>query len=221
VKRAGLLAGVLVALVAALASYTHMRELAASNGETWLSWLIPLSVDGLLVVASLVIVAARRSGDPAPLLAWLALVVGVLASLAANVANAGDGLVAKLVAGWPPLAFAVTFELVLRLVRTEGVAIPDTPGGEVVSADSAETKESAPLFGDVTEKSGEAPGGPGETLVTLARDLVATAEVEGRKVGRATLARQLGISEHQARQVLRQLDAEKRPALRVAGGEHQ
>ena len=40
-----------VALVAAVASYEHMRALAEVAGEGWRSWLLPISVDGLAVAA--------------------------------------------------------------------------------------------------------------------------------------------------------------------------
>jgi len=42
----------LVAVVAAVVSYAHMREVAARAGEGWRSLLLPLSVDGLVVAAS-------------------------------------------------------------------------------------------------------------------------------------------------------------------------
>lgn len=126
-RNAGVTSGALVTLVAAAASYTHMRELAARHGEAWLSWLMPLSVDGLMVVASLVIIVSRRTVGRSGL-AWLALVVGVLVSLLANVAAAGPDLVSRLIAAWPPLAFATAFELVLRLVRaTRPGPVDDEP----------------------------------------------------------------------------------------------
>lgn len=47
-----------VALVAALVSYQHQRDLLAGYGETRLSaTLLPLSVDGLIVVASMALIA--------------------------------------------------------------------------------------------------------------------------------------------------------------------
>lgn len=50
--------GVLVvALIAALASYTHMTELLTTYGEGWLAHIEPLSVDGLLVVSSMALLA--------------------------------------------------------------------------------------------------------------------------------------------------------------------
>lgn len=210
-RTAGLVAGAVVALVAGLASYTHMRQLAAEHGETWLAYLVPLSVDGLLVVASLVIVTARRAGTSTPVLAWLALATGVAASLAANVANAGDDLVSRLVAAWPPLAFAVTFELVLRLVRTGDKQLATDDHQPVSSDDGDVWEDPHPTRVDLPTVEQAAPG---DDLVTRARDLVAT---HGR-MGRQRLARELNITEHQARRVLAELS---HPVRLVAGGEHQ
>ena len=53
-----------VALVAAVASYKHMRALAELAGEGWRSWLLPISVDGLAVAASMTMLVRRRSGHP-------------------------------------------------------------------------------------------------------------------------------------------------------------
>lgn len=54
-------AGVTVAALAGIAaaiSYSHMRTLAASHGETgWQAHTFPLSVDGIEIVASLVLLA--------------------------------------------------------------------------------------------------------------------------------------------------------------------
>lgn len=77
-----------VAAVAAVASYVHMHELATEAGEGWRAHLIPLSVDGLLVTASMVMLVRRRAGLRAGLLPWAGLVLGLAASLGANVAAA-------------------------------------------------------------------------------------------------------------------------------------
>jgi hypothetical protein len=65
VSRVTTAAVVSVALVAAVASYEHMRALAALAGEGWRSWLLPLSVDGLAVAASMTMFVRRRAGLPA------------------------------------------------------------------------------------------------------------------------------------------------------------
>jgi hypothetical protein len=92
-----------VRLVAAAVSYEHMRALAVEAGEGWRSWLLPISVDGLAVVALVTIGRARRSGQPVGL-AWLALSLALAASLAANVAAAEPTAAGRVMAAWPPVA---------------------------------------------------------------------------------------------------------------------
>ena len=104
-----------VAAVAAVVSYAHMYELAALAGEGWRAWLLPLSVDGLLVVAGMSMYRSRAAGERPTPLAWASLAVGLTASLAANIAVAGPTWTERLVAGWPPLALALAFELLLQL----------------------------------------------------------------------------------------------------------
>src|SRR5690606_38979377 len=62
-----------VAAVAATVSFEHMRELAARSGESWRSFLLPLSADGLIVAGSLVVYVRSRSGGQAGLPPWMAL----------------------------------------------------------------------------------------------------------------------------------------------------
>jgi hypothetical protein len=103
-----------VAAVAAVASYEHMRALAALAGEGWRAWLLPVSVDGLAVAASMTMLVRRRAGQPSGLLPWVALLLGLGASLAANVAAADPTMVGRLVAAWPPVGLLLSYELLLQ-----------------------------------------------------------------------------------------------------------
>ena len=48
--------------IAAAISYSHMTELAHAHGETgWRAHMFPLSVDGIEIVASLVLLADKRA----------------------------------------------------------------------------------------------------------------------------------------------------------------
>jgi hypothetical protein len=120
VRRVTTLAVVLVAAVAAVASYEHMRALAALAGEGWRSWLLPVSVDGLAVAASMTMLVRRRAGLPAGGLAWVALLLGLGASLAANVASADPTVAGRLVAAWPPMALLLAYELLLQQLANTG-----------------------------------------------------------------------------------------------------
>jgi hypothetical protein len=96
-----------VALVAAAASYGHMLHVALLAGEPlWLARAFPLMVDGLAV-------AALRRGEAGR--GWLALALAV--SVAANVgAQFPDHAAAAgpLVSAWPPLALFGTHRLLHR-----------------------------------------------------------------------------------------------------------
>ena len=111
-----------VALVAAIASYEHMRSSAELAGEGWRSWLLPISVDGLAVAASMTMLVRRRDGLPAGTLAWVALLLGLGASLAANVAAAEPTVQGRLVAAWPPLGLLLPYELLMQQIKARGGA---------------------------------------------------------------------------------------------------
>lgn len=118
IRRVTTAAVLVVAAVAAGASYDHQRQLAALAGEGWRAWLLPFSVDGLIVAASMSMLVRRRLGQTASPLAWIAFLLGGLASVAANVAAADPTLLGRLVAAWPPIALLVSYELLLQQVRT-------------------------------------------------------------------------------------------------------
>lgn len=122
VRRVTTAAVLAVALVAGAASYDHQRFLAHLAGEGLLAYLFPVSVDGLMVAASMSMLVRRRAGEPAGKLAWCALLLGLAASLAANVIAADPSLVdpmlvRRVVAAWPPLALGLSFELLLQQLR--------------------------------------------------------------------------------------------------------
>ena len=122
VRNTGLVFGGVVAAVAATASYSHMRELAYHHSAVdarWLSWLVPLSVDALMVVASIVAVLSRRRGAKIPPLALVALVATLAISLVANFAAPAADLIGQLINMWPAAAFAFAYELVLELFQLE------------------------------------------------------------------------------------------------------
>lgn len=113
-----------VALVAATASYAHVHTLADRAGEGWRAFLSPLSVDGLLVAASMVMLVRRRAGLAAGVLPWAGLVLGLGASLGANVAASHPEwrtpLLDGFVSAWPAIALAISFELLILVVREHG-----------------------------------------------------------------------------------------------------
>lgn len=114
-------AAVTVAMLAGIAgatSYSHMRGLAAAHGEAgWHAHTFPLSVDGIEIVASVVLLADRRTGHRSGWLPWAALAAGTTASLAANVAAAGTDLIGRVIAGWPAIALLIAAKLLSGLLE--------------------------------------------------------------------------------------------------------
>ena len=115
------LAVVTVAAVAAVISYRHAYELVSTHGETGVTArLVPFTVDGLILAASMLILDANRHGRPVPRLARWCLGAGVVAAIGANLAHGlGHGPIGALVSAWPALALAGSFELLMTLIRSE------------------------------------------------------------------------------------------------------
>jgi hypothetical protein len=103
-----------VASVAAYASYQHQRGFALAGGaDPTTARLWPLSVDGLLVLSTAGLLRdSRRTSVQARYALRAAFAVGIIVSLAANIATAPSMTWAPiLVAGWPPVALLLAVEL--------------------------------------------------------------------------------------------------------------
>ncbi|WP_324614059.1 DUF2637 domain-containing protein [Streptomyces sp. NRRL F-5122] len=111
------LCALVVAGVAAYASYVHQREFALQGGADRVSasfW--PLSVDSLLLLAT---VGLLKPSGPRTRRArgavWSAFLLGIGVSLAANFAAAPVlAWEPVLVAGWPPVALLLSVELLVH-----------------------------------------------------------------------------------------------------------
>ncbi|WP_239314026.1 DUF2637 domain-containing protein [Frankia sp. Cj3] len=138
-----------VATIAALISYRHMRTVAHANGEDDLNaTVIPLSVDGLIVAASMTMLADSRAGRSRHWLSYLLLALGSAASLAANVMHAAPTLPARIIAAWPPIALIGAYDLLMRQIRAAGWAhansIHNTTPLAPSTAAGASDEETAP-----------------------------------------------------------------------------
>jgi len=107
IRRTTTVTVLLLAGIAAVVSYTHMHALALEHREgAWASALIPLSCDGMIVASSMALLSDSRLGGRGGVLPWALLIVGALASLAANIAVAEPTLAGRVIAAWP--SFALT-----------------------------------------------------------------------------------------------------------------
>jgi hypothetical protein len=108
----------ILALIAGTVSYLHLHALVVRHGQPgWVAALTPLSVDGMIVAASTTLLSESRSGNRGGVLPWALLVIGSLASLAANVAVAEPTVVGRVIAAWPSFALIGSYELLMRQVR--------------------------------------------------------------------------------------------------------
>ena len=108
-----------VAAFAAVVSYSHIYGLGRAHGQDGTAArLLPLSVDGLILAASLVLLHEARNGRDAPGLARFMLWLGIAATIGANIAyGAGYGLLGALISAWPAVAFIGTVEIATQQVR--------------------------------------------------------------------------------------------------------
>lgn len=108
-----------IAGVAAYVSYRHALEVVRDHGETGATaLLVPLTIDGLVYVASMVLLDAARRRRRAPGLARWTLALGIGATIAANVLHGlAHGPVGAVIAAWPAVTLVVVFELLMLLVR--------------------------------------------------------------------------------------------------------
>src|SRR3984885_11142197 len=175
-----------VAAVAAVISYRHAYELVSTHGETGLTArLLPFTVDGLILAASILILDASRRNQPVPALARWCLGAGITATVGANLAHGrGHGPVGALVSAWPALALAGSFELLMTLIRT-GKGVAGEPGsaalvrqaGCAIGADVPAALPSAPDL----EQTIRDWHGAGHSQRAIAREL----NIDRRKVKRA------------------------------------
>ena len=118
-----------VALVAAFVSYRHALTVVRAHGETGpLALAYPLTIDGMIYASSMVLLNAARRGIDRPALAYVALGLGIAATLAANIAaGLAYGPVGAIVAAWPAPALVISYELLMLVIRSSVAPVPGVP----------------------------------------------------------------------------------------------
>jgi Protein of unknown function (DUF2637) len=196
-----------LAVIAGAVSYAHMKVLAERHGESgWRAHAFPLSVDGIEIVASLVLLADRRVGRRSGWLVWAALAAGTAASVAANVAVSATDPVGRVVAGWPAFALLVAIKLLSGLldepagtvsaVRTDAEVAADGSGRPSSGAGTADGYSKAPGPSTATDPDDLA------ALLPVALAVQASATADGQRMTRAALAeglRSRGVAVSNAR----------------------
>ena len=227
-------AAFIVAGVAGAASFEHIASVAIAAGERpWVGYTLPLAIDGLIVVGVAALLEDKRHGRTGRLSARLAVAVGVLATLAANIASAQPTWTARLVAVAAPVSFLLSIEV---LTRTGRPAKHPTPAEDTTAvtaaghASSGQTGSGHAGHSNGQSGSGQASGGhagdgragsghPGNGQVRPASTPTRTSTSAGRTPRRtsaaailaqrpdttaADLARMTGLSPRHARRLVSQ-----------------
>jgi hypothetical protein len=97
--------------IAAYVSYTHIYHVSHNP-------LLAFSIDGMIITSTLVMMAANRAKIDRMWLAYVGLWLGIIATLAANVAYGyPNGLLASVWSTWPAVCFVVSVETIAQLSR--------------------------------------------------------------------------------------------------------
>jgi len=203
-----------VALITAWSSYWHMVTVALRYGErSEVAYVLPLSVDGVLTVAAIVMADDRREQRPVRPVAKVAFVAGLAASVAANVAAAHPSLGGRLIAAWPAIALLLIVEM-LVYVRPDAATpaqpgeasgedrlVPDRPA-DVPRPRTQQTAWPRPDAGAVPE---HAAGRSRRRPAVVTRQLAASIMAAEPDLTREQVAARIGISARRLRAVLTDL----------------
>ena len=154
---------VVVAGVAAVNSYDHMRAVALLGHQSQLlASTLPLSVDGLLIIATLAMsedkANGRRPRGWARFAFWFGAAISVAANIAATAVHYGDPL-SIAVSAWPPVALLIAVEIMARPGKP-AKAIPVAPASPAISMAELESPDlpEAPVSPSPAAISGKSRG---------------------------------------------------------------
>lgn len=144
---------VIVAGVAAYVSFGHIYEVALlAHQPRALAMVIPLSVDGLMAIATLAMsedkAANRNPRGWARVSFWIGAAVSVAANIASTLVHYGPEPLALAVAGWAPIALLLAIEIVAK---------PGKPKAEMAAAPAPEV---VAVPDDTAEVEGDLPEAP-------------------------------------------------------------
>ena len=190
VRAARMASTVAVASIAAWSSYSHMVHVALRYGERpEVAYVLPISVDGMLLVASTVMVDDKRAGGAVRWSARVAFTAGVAASVAANIAAGQPTLGARIVAAWPAVALLLVVEM---LSRSRG---PEASDQTVASPD---TEQKPP---PVSTSQSQSPTRPRRRSAAQTTADIADIRAQRPDASAAEIAVALGLSERHVRRL--------------------
>ena len=138
VGRTSVVGTTLLAVGGFVLSFAALRDLAVRVGmPADLAWLWPLLIDGMIVEATLAVVALAQRGSRAVWYAWFLLAVGAVVSVGSNGVHAmltGHGWAGAAAASVPPVVLLATTHLtVLLMAAPESPASPTQVPAAVVA----------------------------------------------------------------------------------------
>ncbi len=149
---------VFIALGAFWLSFTSLSALARSCGiPADRAWMWPLIVDGVIVVATVSVVAMSGSGleRSATRYPWLLLSAGAAVSVLANASHAivtadarVPSVLAALVAAVPPVVLVAITHLTVELTRRPDPAPPASASGRAAQRPKRPSRTPAPVDGN-------------------------------------------------------------------------
>ncbi|GAA2897822.1 hypothetical protein GCM10010517_62930 [Streptosporangium fragile] len=206
---------VVLAVIAAVGSFTHISELAAEHGQHgWQSWAVAVCIDLMCVMAARELQRDKRTGRPrrGPL-SWPALVLagGIVLTLAANLARAEASVWGWICAAMPAVAFLVAVSMLERRAshRPPPPAVPVDLAPEIAPEVDATPLPARLPSPDVAEEPPGNQPGPSPALLTFARRLADEHSAKhGRPVTADLLRTRMGVSGDLAADLLRQITTE-------------
>lgn len=191
-KAISILSAILVLFLAAAAfvlSYDALLDLALANGiKPGLAWLWPLTLDAVMIAASLAVLRASLNNE-GKLYQWSLVGAFTAASIAFNVVHAPATLLARAIFALPPLVVFLAFELLMKQT------------GEAVTKRQEVAGLKAELRKEKRQSNAGKPATPGDETRERARAILA----ERSGISGAALGRELGRSESLGRQLKREL----------------
>jgi hypothetical protein len=161
-----------VAGIAAYISYWHAYAVVRERGESGVTArLEPATIDGLVYASSTVILYAARHQLPIPRLARWMLTLGVVATLAANMAQGwSHGPGGMVVAAWPAVSLVGSYELLVWIIRKAAADGPD----RVPAADQSGPQPDHPGTGPRSAAADVRDAGPKDRHVQITGPVAAS-----------------------------------------------
>ncbi|RFU42780.1 DUF2637 domain-containing protein [Actinomadura logoneensis] len=214
-----------LALIAAAGSFTHIRDTADQHGQHGpMAWAVAVCIDLTCVMAARERQRDRRTGRRSEaLVSWPAavLVGGILLSLAANLAQAERSAWGWVVAATPASAFLVAVSMLerrnagsRRAPATDALTVPPSFGNPDALPDAPAAPAAAPVRPQITAPArpepapADEPASPPAPLVAFARRVADEHHARhGCPIPADALRARLGVSDQLARDLLGHLTA--------------